>query len=257
MSSRKITAITAFAALALAGTACSSSSSDDGQGADSPTGAITVAAAASLTDVFETIGSQFTASTGIEVSFSFAASSAIAEQIRGGAPVDVFASAGKTSMEPLVAEQLVTGVADFATNSLVIAVPAGNPGGVTGLADLSRVSVVVCEEQVPCGVATVKLFEQNALAVNPVSFEPDVRSVLTKIETDEADAGIVYVTDVGTSAGTVEGVTIPAEANVTTALQAAVVAESGSAEAAAAFVTFLNGPEAQAALAAAGFAPAR
>lgn len=256
MSSRRIAAVAVLAALALAGTACSGSPTDSGESDGSSTGAITVAAAASLTDVFETIGSEFTKTTGIEVSFSFAASSAIAEQIRGGAPIDVFASAGTTSVEPLVAEQLVTGVVDFATNSLIIAVPTGNPGGVTGLADLARVSVVVCEEQVPCGVATVTLFEQNSLAVKPVSFEPDVRSVLTKVATDEADAGLVYVTDVAASTGTVEGVTIPAEANVTTTLQAAIVAESGSAEAAAAFVSFLNGPEAQAALAAAGFAPA-
>ena len=251
-----IRTMAAIATVALAGTACSTASSDSSDTRDTATTTITVGAAASLTDVFEAIGSEFTASTGIEVRFTFAASSAIAEQIRGGAPIDVFASAGKTSMEPLVAEQLVTGVADFAANSLVIAVPAGNPGGVTGLADLSRVSVVVCEEQVPCGVATVELFERNALAVNPVSFEPDVRSVLTKIETDEADAGIVYVTDVTARAGTVEGVTIPANANVTTTLQAAVVAESGSAEAAAAFITFLTGPEARASLAAAGFASA-
>jgi molybdate transport system substrate-binding protein len=241
------------AALALTGTACSSSPAE-GDDSASSTDSITVAAAASLTDVFETIGAEFTSATGVEVRFSYAASSAIAEQIRGGAPLDVFASAGPTAMAPLVAEQLVSGVVDFATNSLTIAVPVGNPGGVTGLADLTRVSVVVCQEQVPCGVATVKLFERNALSVSPVSFEPDVRSVLTKIETDEADAGLVYVTDVAAAGSRVEAVAIPADANVTTTYQAAVVTESGTAEAAA-FVAFLTGPEAQAALAAAGFGP--
>ena len=252
MIGRTITLAAAVAALSLVSTACSSTSSSSN---DSPPATITVAAAASLTDVFEVIGTEFTKSTGIPVTFSFAASSAIAEQIRGGAPIDVFASAGKASMEPLVAEQLVTGVADFATNSLVIAVPAGNPGAVTGLADLSRVSVAVCQEQVPCGAATVKLFEQNALAVTPITFEPDVRSVLTKVETDEVDAGIVYVTDVKAAADLVEGVTIPADSNVTSLNQAAIVAASEHADAAAAFIAFLKGPEAQAALASAGFGP--
>jgi len=250
---RRLTLAAVVAALSLVSTACSTASSGSN---DSPPPTITVAAAASLTDAFEVIGTEFTKSTGIPVTFSFAASSAIAEQIRGGAPIDVFASAGKASMEPLVAEQLVTGVADFATNALAIAVPAGNPAAVTGLGDLSRVSVAVCQEQVPCGAATVKLFEHNALAVTPVTFEPDVRSVLTKVETDEVDAGIVYVTDVAAAGDLVEGVTIPSDSNVTTLNQAAIVAASDHAEAAAAFIAFLNGSEAQAALAAAGFAPA-
>ena len=253
MMGRRLTLAAVVAALSLVSTACSTASSGSN---DSPPPTITVAAAASLTDVFEVIGTEFTKSTGIPVTFSFAASSAIAEQIRGGAPIDVFASAGKASMEPLVAEQLVTGVADFATNALAIAVPAGNPAAVTGLGDLSRVSVAVCQEQVPCGAATVKLFEHNALAVTPVTFEPDVRSVLTKVETDEVDAGIVYVTDVAAAGDLVEGVTIPSDSNVTTLNQAAIVAASDHAEAAATFIDFLNGSEAQAALAAAGFAPA-
>jgi molybdate transport system substrate-binding protein len=256
MIRRSLALAAAGAVLAAAGTACSPSSSDTSASEASPAGSITVAAASSLTDVFEVIGAEFTKSTGNDVAFSFAASSAIAEQIRGGAPLDAFASAGTSSMEPLVAERLVTGVTDFATNTLMIAVPSGNPGGVTGLADLTRVSVLVCQEQVPCGVATATLFELNSITVTPVSFEPDVRSVLTKIETDEADAGLVYVTDVAASDGTVEGVAIPTDANVTTTYQAAVVRESRNADAAAAFVAFLNGAEAQAAFAAAEFAPA-
>lgn len=253
MIGRKTTAVALLTGLALTGTACSSASSTSGEGPGSPTGDITVAAAASLTDVFKAIGAEFTKSTSIDVTFSFAASSAIAEQIRGGAPIDAFASAGVTSMEPLITEGLVAGVTDFASNSLVIAVPSGNPGGVAEMADLSRASVVVCEEQVPCGVATVKLFEQNALAIRPVSFEPDVRSVLGKISADEADAGIVYITD---AAGRedVESIVIPPDANVSTTYQAAVVTASPRADAARAFITYLSSPAAQAMLAAAGFA---
>lgn len=246
---RAVVALATVSALALTTTACAAAPTEDASAT------ITVAAAASLTDVFETVGSEFTKSTGIEVKFSFAASSAIAEQIRGGAPIDAFASAGKTSMEPLAAEQFVTGVADFASNALAIAVPAGNPGAVKTLADLSRVSVVVCEEQVPCGVATVKLFEQNALSVTPVSFEPDVRSVLGKISADEADAGIVYITD-AMGREDVESIAIPDDANVSTTYQAAVVAASPRADAASAFVAYLSSPAGQAVLAAAGFAPA-
>ena len=246
---RRTALAVAAAALALSGAACTGAPSEDASAT------ITIAAAASLTDVFEAIGRDFTEETGIAVSFSFAASSAIAEQIRGGAPIDVFASAGVTAMEPLAAEQLVTDVAAFASNSLAIAVPAGNPGGVRSLADLSRVSVVVCQEQVPCGVATAQMLERNDLAITPVSFEPDVRSVLGKIIADEADAGIVYVTD---SAGRddVESITIPPEANVSTTYQAAVVTASARTDAASAFISYLTGPEAQAVLAAAGFGPA-
>jgi molybdate transport system substrate-binding protein len=243
-------ALIAVVPIAVLSTACSSGTTEA-----SGTPTITVAAAASLTDVFTSIGSEFTAETGIGVRFTFAGSSAIAEQIRGGAPLDVFASAGTTSMTPLLDEQLVTGVTDFATNSLMIAVPPGNPGNVQSLDDLAGVSVVMCQEQVPCGVTTTAMLERISLAIAPVSLEPDVRSVLTKIETDEADAGIVYVTDVAASAGTVIGIAIPASANVTTLYQAAVVTESPAADPAAAFVSFLTGETAQQLLADAGFGP--
>lgn len=255
MNRSRLAVVTLTAAAALTLVACSSSSGDSASSAESTT--ITVGAAASLTDVFETIAADFTAANpDVTVTFSFAASSAIAEQIRSGAPLDVFASAGKTSMEPLVTEGLVTGIADFTSNSLQIATPPGNPAGVTGLADLENVSVIVCEEQVPCGVAATKLIEQNGLTITPVSFEPNVRSVLTKIEADEADAGIVYATDVIAAGDKVVGVAIPSDANVTSLYQAAVVKDSAHADAAARFVAFLSGPEAQAALAAAGFAAA-
>lgn len=250
MTPRRVALLASLAALALAGVACAPSSSGD-----TAETTITVGAAASLTDVFEDIATEFTASSGIGVTFSFAASSALAEQIRGGAPLDAFASAGTSAMEPLASEQLVTGVADFATNALTIAVPRGNPGGVTGVDDLARVSVVVCEEQVPCGVATSRLLEAGSLAISPVSFEPDVRSVLGKIVADEADAGIVYVTDV-IGRDTVESIAIPDDVNVATTYQAAVVVGSAKSDAARAFVDFLRGSAAQAILAEAGFGPA-
>ena len=218
---------------------------------------ITVGSASSLTEVLVTIGEDYMAANPeVTVTFSFAGSSAIAEQIRSGAPLDAFASAGTSSMEPLATEGLVTDVTAFATNTLMIATPPGNPGGVTGLADLPGATVLVCQEQVPCGVAAAKLFELNGLEITPASFEPDVVSVLGKIEADEADAGIVYVTDVLSSEDRVEGIAIPAADNVTTTYQGAVVRDAAQAEAAALFVAYLTSPQAQATLAAAGFAPA-
>ena len=256
MKVSRILTIVAVAAFGLSTAACSSSSSDSASTAQSST-TITVGAASSLTDVFIAIGDSFTqANPDIEVRFSFAASSAIAEQITQGAPLDVFASAGTSSMQPLADGGHVEGVTAFATNSLQIATPPGNPAGITGLDDLPKVKVVVCEEQVPCGVASQKLFEANSLTISPVSLEPDVRSVLAKVEADEADAGIVYVTDVQAAGGAVVGISIPAEQNVTSTYQGAVVRESPNADAAARFVAYLTSPEAQAALAAAGFAPA-
>lgn len=241
--------------LGLAGAGCSSGSATVSTSRPQVT-TITVGAASSLTDVFVAIADSFTqANPDIAVRFSFAGSSAIAEQINQGAPIDVFASAGASSMQPLADGGQVTGVTEFARNTLVIAVPSGNPARVTGLADLAAVSVVVCQEQVPCGVAAQKLFEANAVPIAPVSLEPDVRSVLAKIEADEADAGIVYVTDVKAVDSMVVGIEIPADQNVTSVYQAGVVAESANAGAAASFVAYLVSPEAQAALAAAGFAP--
>lgn len=236
----------AVAGLALVGTACSPTTS---------TTTITVGAASSLTDVLTDIGEDFTADTGIAVRFSFAGSSALAEQIRAGAPIDAFTSAGVTSMAPLVEEGLVGEPRDIATNALMIAVPSGNPGRVRGLADLASVSVVICQEQVPCGVATQRLIDLNALAFDPVSLEPDVRAVLTKVRTDEADAGLVYVTDVTAARGSVLGIEIPADANVRTTYQAAVVTQSANGDAAARFVDFLGSDVAQTTLAEAGFGP--
>ncbi|MFM9049462.1 MAG: molybdate ABC transporter substrate-binding protein [Actinomycetota bacterium] len=254
---RTTSAIALIGTIGLAGTACSSAADSSSSSSTTQRTTITVGAASSLTDVLSTIAADFTkANPGVSVQFSFAASSAVAEQIRGGAPLDVFASAGTTSMQPLIDEGLVAGAVDVATNSLQIAVPPGNPAAVTGLADLAGVKVVICQEQVPCGVATAKLFDHNSLTVTPVSYEPDVRSVLGKIEADEADAGIDYVTDVLSAGAEFVGVVIPPEANVTTTYQAGVVAASTNAAEAAMFVDFLADPEAQAALAGAGFAPA-
>lgn len=215
---------------------------------------ITVGAAASLTTVFPAIAEAFeAASPGIRVEITVAGSSAIAEQIVQGAPIDVFAAAGSGPVDPLAADGLVADVQTFATNSLAIAVPPGNPGGVVELADLARVSVAVCQEPVPCGSAALALFERNSLTVTPVTLEPDVRAVLTKVSADEVDAGIVYVTDIVAAGDAVVGIAIPASSNVTTEYPIGLVTASEHLEAARAFIAFVLSDQGQRILADAGF----
>jgi len=219
-----------------------------------PNSTITVGAAASLTDVFSDIAEAFTAAhPDTTVTFTFAGSSTIAEQVRQGAPIDAFASAGTAPMSPLVGEDLVNGVVNFATNSLQIATPKNNPARIQSLADLPNATYVVCQLEVPCGAAASELFARNSVPLAPSSYESDVRAVLTKVIADEVDAGLVYVTDVLSAGGVVTGVDIPAEDNITTTYQAAVVRDTGASEAATLFVEFLTTDEAQAILAAAGF----
>ncbi len=240
--------IAGSALLTFTATGCSSTSSSDAT-------TITVAAAASLTDVFAEVGEAFTAThPDVDVTFTFAGSSTLAEQIRQGAPIDVFASAGTAPMTPLVVESLVTDVSDFATNSLQIAVPPANPGSVRSLQDLAAVTFVVCQDAVPCGIATDELFARNSISAIPASYESDVRAVLTKVIADEVDAGIVYVTDIIAAGDAVAAVDIPAADNVTTTYQAAVTSDTDAPQAAADFVAFLSSDTAQAILSTAGFA---
>jgi len=176
-----------------------------------------VLAAASLTDVLKLVGDDFeVANEGVDVRISFAASSTIVQQVNGGAPADVIALADQSSLEPLDQELIVGEPVVFITNSLQLSVPPDNPGEVGALADLASpdLSVVVCAEQVPCGNATASLFEQQGLTPNVVSFEPDVRATLSKVELGEADVGVVYRTDVTAAGDRIQGIEIPEDQNV-------------------------------------------
>ena len=213
---------------------------------------ITVSAAASLTDAFTEIGEAFTeANPGIDVRFNFAGSSSLAEQINAGAPVDVFAAASTTSMDR--ARDSLAEPTLFASNSLAIAVPPGNPAGVTELADLQdpNVTLIVCEVQVPCGSATEKLIERNGLELTPSSLEPDVRAVLTKVIADEADAGIVYRTDTAAAGDQVDQIAIPDESNVINRYP--IAATKTAPQAADAFVDFVSSESGQRILESWGF----
>jgi len=247
--------------IAALATACGSSSGGSGSSPSASgtglTGNLTVSAASSLTDVFTQLGDQFmSASPGVKITFNFASSSDLAEQIVQGAPVDVFASASDSTMQTVVDAGDASDPTTFASNSLEIATPPSNPAGVHTLDDLARssVSVAVCTPDAPCGAATQTLFQDNHLTVTPVTLEPDVRSVLTKVTSDEVDAGVVYITDVQAAGSDVHGVSIPARKNVSTSYLIAALTGASNASAADAWVAFVLSPTGQQALQAAGFA---
>lgn len=217
---------------------------------------ITVFAAASLTDAFTQLAVDFeTDHTESTVELNFGASSALREQIRSGAPADVFASANLATMEQLAEAGALAGAPRvFATNALEIAVPVGNPAGLTGLADFGRDELVLglCAEQVPCGQLAREMLAAAGVTPAPDTDEPDVRALLTKVAAGELDAGIVYRTDVLADDG-VEGIVVPEDQNVVADHPIAVLADAGEPAAATAFVEFVVGPDGQQLLATYGF----
>jgi molybdate transport system substrate-binding protein len=177
-------------------------------------------------------------------------------QITEGAPADVFASADVPNMDKLTDAGLNgSDPVIFATNLLTIIVPAGNPGGVAGVEDLANpdLTVVLCAEEVPCGNYANQILEAAGVDVTPASFEENVRGVVTKVTSGEADAGIVYVTDVTAAGDAAESVEIPEDINVLAEYPIATVAESGNQETGQAFVDFITGADGQAILAEYGF----
>jgi molybdate transport system substrate-binding protein len=228
--------------------------------ADAVSGSITVFAAASLTDAFEEVGSAFEeANPDATVEFNFGASSALREQILAGAPSDVFASANPSNMDQVVDAGEVEGDDEvFVRNELEIAVPAGNPGPVDGLDDFATPDLLIglCAEEVPCGEFGREALANAGVTPSVDTNEPDVRSLLTKVEAGDLDAGIVYVTDVLAAGDAVEGVEIPEEDNVIAEYPIAALSASASPEVAEAFVAFVLSDEGQEILESYGFLPA-
>jgi molybdate transport system substrate-binding protein len=245
------------AALALAacgGSGSSSSSSVPASG--SPSGTITVFAAASLTESFTAIGKAFEAANrGAKVTFNFGSSSALSQQITAGAPADVFASASPTNMQQVVDGNAANGSSAFARNVLEIAVPPGNAAKVTGVADLGKadVKVVLCQPQVPCGALAQTVLGKAKVAVKPVSLEADVKSTLAKVQLGEADAALVYVTDVAAAGDKVQGIEIPPGVNAATSYPIAALTHSKNAGLAQAFVAYVRSSAGQSELKKAGF----
>ncbi|MGA9102591.1 molybdate ABC transporter substrate-binding protein [Aeromicrobium sp.] len=238
--------------------ACGSDSSDSGSSAAPKETTITVFAAASLKGTFTEIGKQFEAANeGVTVKFNFAGSSDLVAQIQQGAPADVFASADTKNMDKATADQLVEGTpANVARNTLEIATPPDNPADVDELSDLgdSKVKVVLCAPEVPCGSAAKSVEDVSGVDIKPVSEEQSVTDVLNKVINGEADAGLVYVTDVKAAGDKVKGVEFPESSKVVNTYPIAALTGSKSPEVAKNFAAYVTGAKGQAVLAAAGFA---
>ncbi len=247
------------AVISLTTAACGSGDSGSSETPDGGITTITVFAASSLTGAFEKIAADFEADDdGVAIELNFAGSSDLVAQIQEGAPADVLASADEANMAKVTAEDLVGDPSLFASNTLQIAVPPDNPAQVSSVEDLAQedLNLVVCAPEVPCGAAAAAVEQAAGLTFSPVSEEQTVTDVVSKVATGEADAGLVYVTDVIAAADDVEGIEIPEDVNAVNVYPIATVADSEEAELAQAFVDRVLAQRGQDALADAGFAPA-
>jgi molybdate transport system substrate-binding protein len=244
--------------VALLAAACGRNSSSSGDGSDangSPT-EIRVFAASSLTAAFNKIGQDYTAANpNTKVTFNFAGSQALATQIQQGAPADVFASADTTNMDKV--KDLVGTPENFASNLLQIIVAKGDPQAVKGLSDLSNpgLKVVLAAPDVPAGKYARQVLDAQHVTVEPVSLEDNVKAVVTKVALGEADAGIVYVTDVAAGGDKVQGVSIPDDQNVPATYPIATVKAGGHQAQARALVDMVRSDQGQQVLKSFGFLP--
>ncbi len=276
-----LAAVTSVAALVVALAGCGSAGADDGGASGGPSvsssapggrstdggatgatdselsGTLTVFAAASLKTTFDELRSVFR-TRHPQVDFpeiTYDGSSTLAKQLQDGAPADVFASANEENMDKV--SDLVTDRTDFATNSLQIAVAPGNPKDIHSLADIaaSGVVTVICAPEVPCGAAAHEALDAAGVRLTPASEELNVKAVLTKVAAGEADAGLVYATDVNSSGGTVDGIDFPQAADAINTYPIAATKDSSNGAAARAFIDLVTGKEGRKVLAAVGFGP--
>ncbi len=255
-----VRALTVLVVLALAAAGCAHGAAPEADAAGgSAASEVVVFAAASLTDALREVDGAFTEQhPGVTPRLNLAGSQQLATQIAQGAPADVFVSANPAQMDAVVARGLVVGDPQpVATNRLAIAVEAGNPRGIATLGDLARqdVSVVLGAPEVPAGRYAREVLDRAGVSLHPVSLEPDVRSVLGKVRLGEADAAIVYRSDLVDAGPHVAAVTIPDDANVLASYPAARLADAPHPAAAAAYLDFLRSPTAQQILGRHGFGP--
>ncbi|HEY2042865.1 MAG TPA: molybdate ABC transporter substrate-binding protein [Jatrophihabitans sp.] len=258
---RSVVAVGAVLAVSLVG--CSSSkkatggtAGRSGSSSSNITGTIAVSAASSLTESFNTLAKQFEAAhPGVTVKLNFGASSDLAQQINSGAPADVFASASPKNMKQVIDAKGANSSTNFVKNVLEIAVPPSNPAGISAIADLAKpgVKLALCQPQVPCGTVAAQVFANAKVTVKPVTLEQDVKSTLTKVELDEVDAGVVYVTDVRSAGTKVTGIVIPDAVNASTEYPIASLTKAPNAAGAQAFVAYVLSAAGQQVLASAGF----
>jgi molybdate transport system substrate-binding protein len=246
---RRLAGLAAVVVLAVA--ACSAASDGEPDG-----GTLTVYAAASLTDVFEQLGGQFRDEhPEIELTIGYGSSAGAARGIVEGAPGDVFASADEKQMQVVTDAGLARDPVVFTSNVLTIAVPKGNPAGVTGLADFARddLALAVCAPEAPCGAAAERLFAAAVVSAVPDTYEEDARAALTKVELGEVDAALVYVTDVRSVPHRVEGIDVPEAEQVVNRYPIAILDDARNPGAARAFVDLVLSEDGRRALADFGF----
>jgi molybdate transport system substrate-binding protein len=223
-----------------------------------PTGSITVSAAASLTEAFNQIKTSFEKrykrST---VTYNFGSSTTLATQIQSGAPADVFASADLTNMDRLVTAGKVNATPTiFARNQMEIAVKPGNPKSVRTLTDLRSVgTIALCGTTVPCGVYAANVLSRAGVSIpeSSITRGVDAKATLSAVAQGDANAAIVYVTDVNAAGSTVQGVEIPDDQNTIAVYPIAPIAGSSNAKLAKAFVAYVSSPAGQRTLVKYGF----
>ncbi|MCX4764968.1 molybdate ABC transporter substrate-binding protein [Streptomyces sp. NBC_01275] len=235
----------------------SAAASSSASSSDKLSGTVTVFAAASLKESFTTLGEEFEkAHPGTKVTFSFGGSDTLAASITGGAPADVFASASPKTMAIVTDKKdNATEPVTFVRNQLEIATLPGNPDKIASLKDLTKsgLKVVLCDKTVPCGAAAQKALDASSLKLTPVSYEQDVKAALTKVELKEADAAVVYKTDVRAAGDKVEGVEFPESADAVNDYPITLLKDAPNADAAKAFIALVRSAEGQKVLAEAGF----
>lgn len=250
-------ALIVAAALLLAGCSAPTATPTVSATPDTLSGTVTVDAAASLTDTFQAIADAFNKEhPNVKIVFNFGGSAGLASQIVQGAPVDVFAAASGATMKTVTDAALTDGDPTvFVTNTLEIAVPADNPGKVTGLTDFAKpeLAIALCAVEVPCGAAAKTVFDAAGIVPSVDTYEQDVKSVLTKVEVDEVDAGLVYKTDVLAAGSKVKGIEFPEASTAVGKYPIALLGASTNKAAARAFIDYVLSPRSIRILHRAGF----
>ena len=230
--------------------ACASSSESQEQTT------LNVYAASSLATPFTYAGLAFEKNTGVKVQFNLGASSDLARFVQEGAPADVFVSADVANMDKVESEDLLASPSViFATNYLEIIVEKGNPLDISSLEDLSNPDLifVTTNPDVPIGKYTAEVLRKAGVSITPDSFESNVKGIMLKVASGEADVGIVYHSEVIAADGQVEGVEIPAEFNIVAKYPIGIIKNTAHKEQAQDFIDFLLSPQGQALLTQSGF----